>query len=332
MRINQMEKRKIGDSTLEVFPIGLGAMGMSEFYGEADEARSISTLHAALDHGVNFIDTADMYGIGRNEQLLQKAFHDRWNKVVLATKFGMRRNMQTGERLGVSGKPDYVKQSCEASLKRLGRDNIDLYYLHRVDPDTPIEETVGAMAELVKEGKVRFIGLSEASGETIRRANAVHPIAAVQSEYSMWSQDIEETTLPVTRELGISLVAYSPLGRGFLTGKIKKYEDLAADDFRRMLPRFMGANFDRNLELVEAVAEIAKEKHCTLSQVALAWLLHKGEDIIPIPGTTRVENLLENIKAVDIALSGAELSKIEMIMKAISGTRYSETGMKMINK
>jgi aryl-alcohol dehydrogenase-like predicted oxidoreductase len=328
-----MKKRKIGNSGLKVFSIGLGTMGMSEFYGKTDEAASIKTLHAALNHGVDFIDTADIYGIGgHNEKLLNKAFHNRWDKLVLATKFGIVRNQDTGERLGLSGKPAYVKQSCENSLKRLGRDNIDLYYLHRVDPDTPIEETVGAMAELVKAGKVRYIGLSEVSGETLRRANAVHPITAVQSEYSMWSVDIEETTLPVSRELGTSLVAYSPLGRGFLTGRFKKFEDLEADDFRRMLPRFQGDNFQKNLELVEAVREIAADKNCTLSQIALSWLLHKGKDIIPIPGTTRIENLLENIKAADIKLSAENLSNIDSIMKVISGTRYPEASMKMINK
>lgn len=327
-----MDKRNIGKSTLKVFPIGLGAMGMSEFYGKADETGSIKTLHGALDHGVNFIDTADVYGNGSNERLLQKAFHDRWDKLVLATKFGFVRDPKTGERLGLSGKPAYVKQSCENSLKRLGRESIDLYYLHRLDPDTPIEETVGTMAELVKEGKVRYIGLSEVSGDTLRRANAVHPITALQSEYSMWSQDIEKSTLSVCRELGISVVAYSPLGRGFLTGRIKKFEDLGADDFRRMLPRFQGDNFNKNLELVKAVKDIADEKNCTLPQVALAWLLHKGEDIIPIPGTTRIENMLENIKAVDIELSASELSRIEIIMKAISGARYSEAGMKMVNR
>jgi aryl-alcohol dehydrogenase-like predicted oxidoreductase len=328
-----MKKRKIGNSGLEVFPIGLGAMGMSEFYGKADEKASIKTLHAALDNGVDFFDTADMYGIGgHNEKLLNKAFHDRWHNLVLATKFGIVRDQQTGERLGVSGKPEYVKQSCENSLTRLGRDCIDLYYLHRVDPETAIEETVAAMAELVKEGKVRYIGLSEVSGDTLRKANAIHPIAAVQSEYSMWSTDIEETTLPTCRELGVSVVAYSPLGRGFLTGKFKNFEDLEADDFRRMLPRFQGDNFAKNLELVEAVKKIAQQKKCTLSQVALAWLLHKGEDIIPIPGTTRIENLLENIKAADIKLSGEDLSNIDSIMKVIAGTRYPEAGMKMINK
>ena len=328
-----MKKRKIGNSGLEIFPIGLGAMGMSEFYGKTDEEASVKTLHAALDNGIDFFDTADMYGIGgHNEKLLNKAFHDRWDKLVLATKFGIVRNQQTGERLGVSGKPAYVKESCENSLKRLGRDNIDLYYLHRVDPDTPIEETVGAMAELVKEGKVRYIGLSEVSGDTLRRANAIHPIAAVQSEYSMWSLDIEETTLPACRELGVSLVAYSPLGRGFLTGRFKNFDDFEADDFRRMLPRFQGDNFKKNLELVDAVKEIAQHKNCTLPQVALAWLLHKGEDIIPIPGTTRIENLLENIKATEIKLTAEDLSNIDSIMKVISGNRYPEAGMKMVNK
>jgi len=327
-----MNKRKLGKSDLEVFPIGLGAMGMSEFYGKTDEASSIKTLHAALDNGVNFIDTADMYGVGRNESLLQKAFHDRWDKIVLATKFGFVRDPETGERLGLNGKPAYVKQSIDKSLKRLGRETIDLYYLHRVDPDTPIEETVGAMADLVKEGKVRYIGLSEVSGETLRKANAIHPITALQSEYSMWSQDVEKIALPVSRELGVSLVAFSPLGRGFLTGAIKKFEDLDADDFRRDLPRFQGENFNKNLELVKAVQEIADEKNCTLPQVALAWLLHKGEDIIPIPGTTRIENLLENIRAVDIELNAADLSRIDIIMEAISGARYPDSAMKMVNK
>ncbi len=328
-----MKKRKIGNSMLEVFPIGLGAMGMSEFYGKTDEDASIKTLHAALDNGVDFIDTADIYGIGgHNEKLLNKTFHDRWDKLVLATKFGIVRDQQTGERLGLSGKPEYVKQCCENSLKRLGRDTIDLYYLHRVDPDTPIEETVGAMADLVTAGKVRYIGLSEVSGETLRKANAIHPITAVQSEYSMWSLDVEDTTLAACRELGVGLVAYSPLGRGFLTGKFKNFDDFEADDFRRMLPRFQGNNFAKNLELVDAVKEIADNKNCTLSQVALAWLLHKGEDIIPIPGTTRIENLLENIKAADIQLSGEDLSNIDSIMKVISGTRYPEAGMRMVNK
>lgn len=328
-----MKKVRIGKSLLEVFPIGLGTMGMSEFYSKTDEGVSVKTLHAALDAGVNFIDTADIYGIGgANEILLRKAYHDRWNRLVLATKFGIVRNQQTGERLGISGKPEYVKQSCENSLRRLGRDNIDLYYLHRVDPDTPIEETVGAMAELVKEGKVRYIGLSEVSGETLRKANAVHTITAVQSEYSIWSRDVEETTIPVCNELEVALVAYSPLGRGFLSGRIKKFEDLEEADFRRMLPRFQGENFNKNLQLVEVIRGIAKKKNCTLSQVALAWLLHQPGNIIPIPGTTKIENLLENIGATGILLSAEELSQVNSLADSISGTRYPEAGMKLINK
>ena len=326
-----MIKRKIGRSDLEVFPIGLGAMGMSEFYGKADDNESIKTLHAAVEHGVNFIDTADMYGVGRNEELINNAFHDRWEKVVLATKFGIDRDMTTGERRGVNGSPEYVKKACEASLKRLGRDNIDLYYLHRVDPNTPIEETVGAMAELVKEGKVRYIGLSEASGETIRKANSVHPVTAVQSEYSLWSTDIETGSLPVMRELGIALVAYSPLGRGFLTGQIKKFEDLEDGDFRKVNPRFMGENFDKNLQLVKEVEEIANERKVKASQLALAWLLNQGEDIFPIPGTTKIKNLLENIEAINIKLTQEEINKLKSIMDSISGTRYTAEGMRAVN-
>jgi aryl-alcohol dehydrogenase-like predicted oxidoreductase len=325
-----MIKRKIGKSDLEVFPIGLGAMGMSEFYGRADENESIKTLHAAIEHGVNFIDTADMYGIGKNEELLQKAFHDRWDKIVLSTKFGVEIK-EDGTRGGVNGKPEYVKKACEASLKRLGRESIDLYSLHRVDPNTPIEETVGAMAELVKEGKVRYIGLSEASGSTIRKANAVHPLTAVQSEYSIWSTDIEQDSLPVMRELGIALVAYSPLGRGFLTGQIKKFEDLAEGDFRRVNPRFMGENFDKNLELVKEVEEMAKQRNIKASQLALAWVLNQGNDIFPIPGTTKINNLIENIEAINITLSREEITKLKSTMTFISGTRYSEAGMKGIN-
>ncbi len=325
-----MIKRKIGHSDLEVFPIGLGAMGMSEFYGSADENESIKTLHAAIEHGVNFIDTADMYGIGKNEELLQKAFHDRWDKIVLSTKFGVEIK-NDGTRGGVNGRPEYVKKACEASLKRLGRESIDLYSLHRVDPNTPIEETVGAMSELVKEGKVRYIGLSEASGSTIRKANAVHPLTSVQSEYSIWSTDIELDSLPVMRELGIALVAYSPLGRGFLTGQIKKFEDLAEGDFRRVNPRFMGENFDKNLELVKEVEEMAKKRNIKASQLALAWVLNQGNDIFPIPGTTKINNLIENIEAINITLSREEITKLKSTMTFISGTRYSEAGMKGIN-
>ncbi|MBP9096796.1 MAG: aldo/keto reductase [Ignavibacteria bacterium] len=325
-----MNKRKIGSSDLEVFPIGLGAMGMSEFYGSVDENESIKTLHAAIEHGVNFIDTADMYGIGKNEELLQKAFHDRWDKIVLSTKFGVEIK-DDGTRGGVNGRPEYVKKACEASLKRLGRDSIDLYSLHRVDPNTPIEETVGAMAELVKEGKVRYIGLSEASGSTIRKANGVHPITSVQSEYSIWSTDIELDSLPVMRELGIALVAYSPLGRGFLTGQIKKFEDLAEGDFRRVNPRFMGENFDKNLELVKEVEEMAKQRNIKASQLALAWVLNQGNDIFPIPGTTKINNLIENIEAINIKLTQEEITKLKSTMTFISGTRYPEAGMKGIN-
>jgi len=324
--------RRIGKSDLEVFPIGLGAMGMSEFYGKADEKESIRTLHKALELGVNFIDTADTYGIGDNEQLLQKAFHDRWNQLVLATKFGIFRDKQNPTVRSINGKPGYVKQACEASLKRLGRDTIDLYYLHRVDQLTPIEETVGAMAELVKEGKVRYLGLSEVSGDKLRRANMVHPITAVQSEYSLWSQDVEITTLPVIRELGVSLVAYSPLGRGFLTGRFQKFDDLAADDYRRYSPRFQGENFKKNLELLELLEEIAVEKGCRPSQLALAWLLNQGSDILPIPGTTRVSNLIENIEAVNISLSRKEIHMIGALMSNIHGERYDAGGMTTINR
>ncbi len=325
-------KRKIGKSNLEVFPIGLGAMGMSEFYGETNEKESIETLHAALEHGLNFIDTADTYAIGDNELLLNKAFNDRWDRVILATKFGIVRSKTNPNERRIDGSPAYVKQACEASLKRLGREVIDLYYLHRVDTSTPIEETVSAMAELVKEGKVKYIGLSEVSGETLRKANAIHPITAVQSEYSLWSRDIETTTLPVTRELGISLVAYSPLGRGFLTGKIKNMDDLSANDFRRTGPRFQGDNFNKNLQLLKIIEEIAKNKGCKTSQIALAWLLVQGEDIIPIPGTKRVTYLLENIAAAKIRLTDEEISLLSKTFSDVSGSRYNEAGMKLVNK
>lgn len=326
-----MKQRRIGQSDLYVFPIGLGAMGMSDFYGQPDEQESIRTLHTALEHGVNFIDTADMYGVGRNEELLQKALHDRWDQVVLATKFGIVREPGSTRSSGISGRPDYVKKACEASLKRLGRDSIDLYYLHRVDPDTPIEETVQAMAELVQEGKVRYIGISEASGETLKRAHAIHPVTAIQSEYSLWSQDVEETTLPACRELGVGFVAYSPLGRGFLTGSIKSFDDLAPDDYRRSSPRFMGDNFQKNLDLVKKVEQIAEARQCTPAQLALAWLLYQGEDIIPIPGTTKVKHLLANIEAVNVVLSEEDLQEIGQVMKNIHGSRYDEKGMRLVN-
>lgn len=326
-----MKNRRIGQSDLYVFPIGLGAMGMSDFYGSPNEQESIRTLHTALERGVNFIDTADMYGAGQNEALLQKAFHDRWAQVVLATKFGIMREPGSKRSSGISGKPDYVKKACDASLKRLGINTIDLYYLHRVDPETPIEETVQAMADLVKEGKVRYIGLSEASGETLKRANAIHPVTAVQSEYSLWSQDVEQSTLPACRELGVGFVAYSPLGRGFLTGSIKSYDDLAPDDYRRSSPRFMGDNFLKNLDLVKKVEQIAEEKNCTPSQLALAWLLYQGEDIIPIPGTTKAKHLLSNIEAVNVVLSEEDLQQIGGIIKGIHGDRYDEKGMRLVN-
>lgn len=326
-----MKTRQLGKSKLNVFPIGLGAMGMSDFYGQADEKESIKTLHAAIEHGVNFIDTADMYGYGENEKLVHKAFNGMWDKLILATKFGIVRDKQNPANRSINGKPEYVKQACEASLKRLGRETIDLYYLHRVDQSTPIEETVGAMAELVKEGKVRYIGLSEVSGETLRRANAVHPITAVQSEYSLWSQDVEQTTLPTIRELGASLVAYSPLGRGFLTGRFQKFDDLPKDDFRRFSPRFQGENFDKNLQLLKLVEEIAADKGCKPSQLALAWLLAQGNEVVPIPGTTKVANLLENIAAVNISLTNDEISRIGNVMKNIHGERYDASGMKLVN-
>jgi aryl-alcohol dehydrogenase-like predicted oxidoreductase len=326
-----MIRRRIGQSDLEVFPVGLGTMGMAEFYGRINDAESIKTLHAALENGVNFFDTADMYGNGGGEELLRKAFHDRWDKVIVATKFGFERD-EKGRFLGINGRPEYIRKCCERSLKILGREIIDLYYQHRIDPDTPVEDSVGAMAELVKEGKVRYIGLSEASGETIRKANNIHPVTAVQSEYSLWSTDIENTSLPVTRELGIGFVAYSPLGRGFLTGRIKKLEDFEQGDYRRTLPRFnMKENFDKNLELVKDVEEMAAERKIKPSQLALAWLLNQGNDIFPIPGTTKINNLIENIKSITIKLSQEEIKKLKSLMDSISGERYTAEEMKGIN-
>jgi len=318
-----MKKRMIGKSTLEVGAIGLGCMGMSEFYGTCDVRESINTIHRALDLGVTLLDTADMYGVGENEKLVGKAIAGRRSGVILATKFGVIRNA-TGEYLGISGRPEYVKSACEASLKRLGVEVIDLYYQHRVDPDTPIEETVGAMADLVREGKVRYIGMSEAAASTIRRAQAVHPITAVETEYSLWSRDVEDEILPTCRELGIGFVPYSPLGRGFLTGQIRKFDDFAQDDFRRFLPRFQGENFVKNLVLVDYVKELALQKGCTPSQLALAWLLAQGEDIIPIPGTKRISYLEENIGAVNVQLTARDLQRInEIAPKGVAkGERY----------
>jgi aryl-alcohol dehydrogenase-like predicted oxidoreductase len=326
-----MQTRILGNTSEKVSAIGLGCMGMSEFYGEADETESIRTLHYAVENGMNFLDTADIYGNGQNEILLGKALKNHWKKVFLATKFGIVRSEDGKQMLGISGRPEYVKKACEASLKRLGIDCIDLYYLHRVDVSTPIEETVGAMAELIKEGKVRYLGLSEVSANTLRKAVKEHTITAVQSEYSIWSTDIEAEVIPACQDLGVSLVAYSPLGRGFLTGQIKKFEDLAADDFRRTVPRFQGENFQKNLDLVKKLEDWAKAKNCTASQLALAWVLAQGESIIPIPGTKRLKYLQENIGALSVQLSSNELSEIRELMKDFAGERYSEIGMKRVN-
>jgi aryl-alcohol dehydrogenase-like predicted oxidoreductase len=326
-----MKNRKLGSQGLSVSELGLGCMGMSEFYGAGDEAESIATIHRALELGVNFLDTADMYGIGANEQLVGKTIKDRRDRVVIATKFGIQRGEDKGFR-GINGSPEYVRQACDASLQRLGIEYIDLYYQHRVDPNVPIEETVGAMAELVKQGKVRYLGLSEAAPATIRRAHTVHPITALQTEYSLWSRDPEDEILPTVRELGIGFVPYSPLGRGFLSGTITSPDDLAPDDFRRHSPRFQGDNFYKNIEVVERVKEIAAEKGATPGQLALAWLLAQGDDIVPIPGTKRRAYLEENVGAVEITLSKEELQRIdEVAPKGVAlGNRYPD--MSSVNR
>jgi aryl-alcohol dehydrogenase-like predicted oxidoreductase len=326
-----VNKRRLGMQGLETSTLGLGCMGMSEFYGTADEGEAIATIHRALELGVDFLDTADAYGPFKNERLVGRAIKDRRDEVVLATKFGSVRN-EEGERLGVRGDREYVLAACNASLERLGTEHIDVYYQHRVDPKTPIEETVGAMAELVEQGKVRYLGLSEAAAETIRRAHAVHPISALQSEYSLWTRDVEDEILPAIRELGIGLVAYSPLGRGFLSGRIHSVDDLEASDFRRANPRFQGENFQKNLDLVERVEELAASKGCTAAQIALAWVLAQGEDIVPIPGTTRVKNLEENVSALDVELSDEELRDLEAVFPkgAAAGDRYAD--MSAINR
>jgi aryl-alcohol dehydrogenase-like predicted oxidoreductase len=329
-----MITRRLGTKGLTVSALGLGCMGMSEFYGPGDETEALATLDRALALGVTFLDTADMYGPFTNEELLGRALRGRRDHVVLATKFGIVRDLESRMVRAISGRPEYVREACDASLRRLGVDTIDLYYQHRVDPSVPIEDTVGAMADLVRAGKVRYLGLSEAGVETLRRACAVHPIAALQSEYSLWTRDPEDGILAACRELGVGFVAYSPLGRGFLTGQIKRFEDLAADDYRRMSPRFQGENFQKNLDVVARVSAIAREKGCTASQLALAWVLAQGDDVVPIPGTKRRTYLVENVGALDVRLSADDLRRIDEAMPSgvAAGERYPAAMMSFVNR
>jgi aryl-alcohol dehydrogenase-like predicted oxidoreductase len=338
-----MKQRVLGTSGLKVSALGLGCMGMSEFYGAQDDAESIATIHRAGELGITLLDTADMYGIGKNEELVGRAIKGRRENFVLATKFGVVRSnlpatSSVGGQLahvrGIDGRPEYVRAACEASLKRLGVEVIDLYYQHRIDPNTPIEDTVGAMADLCRRGLVRSIGLSEASPATLRRAARVHPIAALQTEYSLWSRDPEDEIFATCRELGVAFVAYSPLGRGFLTGEIKSFEDLAPDDYRRVSPRFQGENFQKNLDLVRQLEQIAAAKRCTPAQLALAWVLAQGDDIIPIPGTKRTRYLEQNVGALDITLTPEDLARIEAVAPrgSAAGMRYTEAGMAVVNR
>ncbi|QKG52232.1 aldo/keto reductase [Hymenobacter sp. BRD67] len=332
-----MQTRQLGHSGLSVSALGLGCMGMSDFYGQPDDAESLRTLARALELEVNFFDTSDMYGPFTNEELLGRFFKEdktRRQRVVLATKFGIVRDPNDPSRRGISGRPEYVRQACEGSLQRLGTDHIDLYYQHRVDPTVPIEETVGAMSRLVEEGKVRFLGLSEAGADTIRRAHATHPISALQTEYSLWSRDVEQEILPTLRELHIGLVPYSPLGRGFLTGEIQRFEDFAPDDYRRHSPRFQGENFAKNLRLVSHLRELAQQKGVTASQLALAWVLAQGDDLAPIPGTKRVKHLEENVGALTVTLSPDELRHLDELLPpgAAAGTRYPAAMMAMVGR
>ncbi len=334
-----MAQRRLGTQGLTVSELGLGCMGMSEFYTAADKGsdardakESVATIHRAIELGITFLDTADMYGPFTNEELVGRAVQDRRDRVIIATKFGNMRG-EDGSFLGINGTPEYVRKACEGSLRRLKTDVIDLYYQHRVDRATPIEETVGAMAELVREGKVRYLGLSEASAATIRRAHAVHPISALQTEYSLWSREPEDEILPTTRELGIGFVPYSPLGRGFLTGRFRSIDELPADDYRRNSPRFQGENFEKNLDLVRLVEDLAAEKRCTPSQLALAWLLHRGDDITPIPGTKRIKYVEENAGAMAVRLTAGDVRRIDQIapLGVAIGTRYPEAGMRNVN-